>query len=426
MFGIGFRLNESSRFSRRFFVFSLAFWFVALVVSVVNPYDLFPVSDSTYLLLLLNVFSFFIGYSSIKTVKDMPDNYIDFEPILVSRIFKVVLYFCLVVSIHMLVTQFTIIAMYNVGVIRQSFYEVMFEGQPGWMAFAYTFVLRPFFFFVIPLLLYCIDNRSHYFDLICMMIFTFAFSFISGGRTRFIFIVIIALFYFMARYKMKKKNILSRSNKGMVVFILGAVIAATIMSSLRAGEKEVDKDGLSKGWEKNITQLVTYNTGSFVALEDFLNSPYMDNVGGPFFFRSTFGGVEEFFSKIIGKLTGIEPEHINKRTIYYMQDKEIQISNNIDFNFAYTNVIFHYLDLGVLGVFLYPFLFGLFVKKTVNKINKTNSPYLFCLLAFMFCTIYYSLFSLLLVLPFAIPYSVLLLFLDNYNNKKSKVAINAI
>ena len=416
MFCIGVRLNKTSKLASRFLFLSLFLWFICLSLSKINLYDLYEVSHSTYLLLLLNVFSFFLGYCCIRAVPDKDSSSINFESLLQSRTYKAILLFCTVVSVYMAVTQLNIIIASGLGLVREDFWEIMFEGQPFWLAFAYTFILQGFFFFAIPLLMYCLENRCHYYDIIFLTIFLFSFSFLAGGRVRFLLIIVGAIFYFISRYKVLHPSRVSYLL--MIIFIVGAIIAVTALSTLRAGEHEVTAENLSVGWEKNAKQAVTYNTGSFVALDQLLHSPSLEYLGGPYIFRATFGGWEEFMSKIGGKLTGKEFDHTNKRTVYYFQDNSLMISSDIEFNYAYTNLIFHYLDLGVLGVFFYPFLFGLFLKSLINRMNRTSSIYLFCLLSFLFIVVYQSTFTLLIVKPFAIPYIIILLLLDYFKSRK--------
>lgn len=416
MFCIGLRLNKTSKVASRILFLALLLWFICLSLSKINLYDLYEVSDSTYFLLILDVFSFFLGYCCISTVPDKVNSAINFESLLQSIIYKALLFFCTIVSVYMAVTQFTIIAASGLGIVREDFWEIMFEGQPFWLAFAYTFILQGFFFFAIPVLMYCLENRSHFIDIICLSLFLFTFSFLAGGRVRFLFIVVGAIFYIISRYKVSRPSRVSY--RLMLLFIASAVIAATALSTLRAGEHEVTGDNLSVGWQKNAKQAVTYNTGSFVALDKLLHSPSLDRLGGPYIIRATFGGWEEFMSKIGGKLTGKEFDHINKHTVYFFQDNSLMISSEIEFNFAYTNLIYHYLDLGVFGVFLYPFLFGLFFKVLINRMNRSNSAYLFCLLSFLFIVVYQSTFTLLIVKPFAIPYILTLLLLDYFKSRK--------
>ena len=312
--------------------------------------------------------------------------------------------------------------MSGLGLVRESFWEIMFEDQPFWLAFSYTFILQSVFFFVIPLIIYCLEHRKYFLQLIMMLLFAFSFSFIAGGRVRFLFMGIGALLYFFARYMLPKPQ---KGSKKIVLLFLGCVLlAVTAMSTLRAGEAEVTSDNIGVGMEKNLRQLIIYNTGSFVALEHALNSESMSNIGGPFIFRATFGGLEEFMAKILGKL-GIPFSDINEKTVYRFQDEELYIGGDTTFNYAYTNVIFHYYDLGVLGVFLYPFLGGLFVKKIINRMNRNSSPFLLSLLCFLLCIAYNSTFTLLIVKPFAIVYILVLLCLDKkYTKEINKIGLN--
>lgn len=424
MFIGSYKLNRTSKLANRFILFVLIIWFFCLFFSKINIYGINKVSDSTYFLLLLNVLSFCIGFCSVKTLRDNNNNNICLDYILESAYFKIILCFSLAVSLHMFTTQFKIIAMSGLGLVRESFWEIMFENQPFWLAFSYTFILQSFFFFIIPFIIYCIEHRKYLLQLIMMILFAFSFSFIAGGRVRFLFIGIGVLLYFFARYMLPKPK--KGSAKIVLIFLGCVLLAVTAMSTLRAGEAEVTSDNLSVGMEKNLKQLIIYNTGSFVALDKALNSESVTSIGGPFLFRATFGGFEEFMAKILGKI-GINFSDINEKTVYRFQDEELYIGGDITFNYAYTNVIFHYYDLGVLGVFLFPFLGGLFVKKIINKMNRNSSPFLLSLLCFLLCVAYNSTFTLLIIKPFAIIYILFLLYLDKqYTKKANKIALNQV
>ena len=52
----------------------LSIWFVALFLSSFDPYGLYSVSSDTYLILILNVFSFVFGFSLVRINRTLYNN----------------------------------------------------------------------------------------------------------------------------------------------------------------------------------------------------------------------------------------------------------------------------------------------------------------------------------------------------------------
>jgi oligosaccharide repeat unit polymerase len=230
---------------------------------------------------------------------------------------------------------------------------------------------------------------------------------IAGGRIRLIMVLCAIIFYYFSRSVLPKEK--NKSSKFSLIFITSLIVFfATIVATFRAGETEINKDSLLVGVEKNIKQLVIYNTGPCRAFDYAIEHDFVHQQGGPFLGRATIGGIEEFLNKITRHLVGFEDKHINQKTIYYLQDLIIYVAPDIKFNYAYTNAIYHYFDFGLFGVIIFPFIFGLFTKNVIDKIYYSGSVWLYLMLSFFYAVLMQSTFTLLLVQPFAIPLLVFL------------------
>jgi hypothetical protein len=129
-----------------------------------------------------------------------------------------------------------------------------------------------------------------------------------------------------------------------------------------------------------LAQAVVYLTGPFRAFDYFLSndiaSNYILTLG-----RSTFGGIEEFFSNILIILE-INIETAN--SIYAsFAVPPIIIGQNTSFNAFYTGLTNFYLDGRFLGVVFFSFIFGIIAALVWNNFNRYKNLMSFSLLIFI-------------------------------------------
>ena len=100
--------------SRNILFIFVSLWFLALIMAVNRVFELYEISDASFILLLLSVFSFVIGFSLISV---NPKANIDFtdikvksqiECILDSRIFQILI---LILFVYMLYLYSIFLAM---------------------------------------------------------------------------------------------------------------------------------------------------------------------------------------------------------------------------------------------------------------------------------------------------------------------------
>lgn len=125
------------------------------------------------------------------------------------------------------------------------------------------------------------------------------------------------------------------------------------------------------------------------------------------------GGIDNLLKLVIHYLGGsytIAHDEIG----HLLQNSKISVGNGIIFNYAYTNIIFHYLDFGYVGVLLFPFLYGFIVRYSIYKF--TQKPTLLTL-GIMIYLVYISMFNIFsweFQKPSSIIYVLLLLFFNMF------------
>lgn len=419
--------SKQSRIAKRMLYVIVSYWMISLFVSTFNPYHLYPVSFNTYFWLTVNVSSFVIGYLSIRGNSKLDYDRIT-VPIGVDRLFKSykfwgLLVICIAFTLYIYSQQSAVVLAYNIGYLRQNFAELMFTGKPM-LSFVYMTLLKSFYEFTLFLGLYLIIYKRDFTKIAVLLIFIVPFMFLAGGRTRAMMVafyfIFLLIFSPLLNHAQETKSPLTFRLKhvffiSISLFLLFILFSYTSM--IRLGYTDFSFEALREGVDKSLLQLCSYSIGPFRAFDIATHSNYIDMVGGYKFGQASIGGLESFLERIIRHLIGVQIPNVNESTLQYLQDTTISVGTHdvTDFNFAYTNAIYHYFDFGYIGIIIWPFLFGRFFCRQTIKAEKNPSLPTLVLVAFLFEIAIYSVFSLLTVEPFAIPYIIFLLVLIKIN-----------
>lgn len=422
--------SRKSIFSKRMLYVITSYWMLSLFVSSFNPYNMYPVSNSTYFWMVANVSFFLLGFLSYKNHKttNYYDETIHIDELFKNKLFLAFLIVCIVFTLYIYHEQNAVIFAYNIGYLRENFAELMFEGKPM-LSFIYMTVLKAGFEFSLFLALYLLIYKRDFHKIIPLLLFLVPFIFLSGGRTR---AMMIAFYFVFLLVGNKLYNRVADTNSVLTFklkHIIGTVIALLLIfllfsytSMLRIGYTELSLEALKEGVDKSLLQMCSYSVGPFRAFDIAIEKDYLNIVGGLKYGQATLGGLESFLERIIRHAFGLQIPNVNDSTLVYLQDTEITVGANevTYFNFAYTNAIYHYFDFGYFGIVIWPLIFGRFFSK--YTIIAESNPYIpsLALLAFCFEMAIYSVFSLLTVQPFALPYMFVLLFFIHRDLRKRR------
>lgn len=107
--------------------------------------------------------------------------------------------------------------------------------------------------------------------------------------------------------------------------------------------------------------------------------------------KSYFYGLEGFISMFTTQI-GYEIKTVYDKTVKVQQANIITIGNSshdgpIEFNFAYTNAMIFYYDLGVWGVFLFSFLYGMMTRVAIKRLYRKKSLFSLMIVTYLFYSI---------------------------------------
>ena len=201
------------------------------------------------------------------------------------------------------------------------------------------------------------------------------YALIGGGRTNFLVLLFAVFFVFMITgIKLKFKYVFS-----LCVFSLFIYVVISYFSAFRFDMQEFSLDTIREGASIFNENFVTYLVLPHRLFDYALQNDYLSQIGGYHYGLVSFDGINRYL-RLFLRLFSIDIPAIYEKTTAMFQDTRIFIGGDSFSNYAYTNAIYHYLDFGIVCVFVIPFSFSLFIRWVIIKFYKTASVSSFCLL----------------------------------------------
>ena len=405
----------------------VVYWYVSLISSTFSPYQLLEVSFGTYLLLILGTCSFVIGMLALGSSRKN-NKVVTFDRTKISRVIEKLLkskilfisyILTIVYFLQFAITAVALAALQGHAEMQEQ-NELIFMGNDlAQVLFGY--VATPLFHIALILMAYIFQNLKgniarFIVPLIILLLYFIEFFVIAGGRST----VIIALIYFAITYvclvpfeqirKISFKKILG-------LLIIGVVIAVSFTyMNLYRSTGTFDKTENEEDSSGGVVEMVArYSLSPIVMFDRSLKYRYVDMFGYQYG-KATLMGFDVWIStglRQIGftyKTSTNIPEYLEDN--YFAYDKKGTLTN-----YAYTGLLYHYLDFGVLGVFLFPFLFGLLSRMMIMVFYKRTSFYSFLLIGINYFMMMHSLFTCYFLKAWVALYVMVLLFLVFRKNK---------
>ena len=382
-------------------------WFISLVLSSFNLYGLYPVSIETYTIMIINVLGFVLGFVSVKIEKNKFINSGndllsgDIADLLNSRLF-----FCLLICGIILVYTFLrnyFTEMTYTAFDRVESVELSILGSNKIVALFYMYFASPLFYFVNLILAYSLIFYRKKIVIVCLCSYIIIFALIGGGRVPFIviFIALCLVLFLGSNYKLRKLI------APIAVLFLLVYLIMSYITAIREGILDFDWYAFETGSDILNKHFVTYVTLPFRLFDYALNHDYLHKLGGYYWGLSSFDSINLYMSLFL-RLFSIDIDQISMETTNYLQETWIDVGRDDVANYAYTNAIYHYLDFGVIGVFIVPFLFSRLVRLVIRELYIHKSIFALALLFYLYYVMVHSVFSWHLNKAYSLPYIVLM------------------
>lgn len=381
----------------------ILYWGCSLVASCFNPFGMSSNCNETYCLLIAGMISFVFGFIIFETRSIVKQRFINISRLKNQTlvITKNKILNCLYILCSLFASKFAatalIVSELNKGTLSgEDRGEILFEGS-YLNKFFYHFVMNPLYYITISVLCVVIFTKVKNRKLFCLfsIVFLIASIILSGGRGKFVIIVMYFLFMYICLTKDIKKKILNVKTILTSVVVLGIMM---VFMSLQTGFRSTGTYSLNSD---NIVEAAgsmgeTFGIYSVIPIRLFdyaITNDYFDKFEGPKYGRAVFAGFDGIATGVIRRFSGIEPES-TLGIADYLQENEIYIiPGNHPYNYCYTALFFCYMDFGFAGVIILPFLFGLIFRYYIFQFYKTSSLPSFILIGFGYFMMMHSLFQ---------------------------------
>lgn len=390
----GIRLSNMDKLSKNILYFYLGFWGIAIFLSALNLLKFYPVDYSTYLLLLLHLVAFVIGFAvygisgtqrrivNVVRLEHQINRFVD------NKVFRVLLIVLTLYVLSLFVVYFQKIMLYNnLADIRSQFYDGS-EIYGSQFRILNQWLLKPFSIFVTPLFAFLCFKRR---DWVCLLlgVFLLVYNSLSAGRFGYVKIAIgfvFVVFCILPRLKKKSRNwiVMLLALVGVYALVMFTTVARLGSFSSASSMSETGSEIMGENAVLSITQPIK-------GLDYAINNGYVERVGGYQYGELTFTSFEKVinpFFRLIG--AGF---HISATDLAFKQEEYIDIGYSRKQNALYTSVLWYYLDFGWFGAIIFPFLFGLLIRLSVMQFYKYQTLPLVLLIGYFFQLMLFSLFD---------------------------------
>lgn len=361
---------------------------VSLIVSLFNPYDLYSVGSYAYFMLCIGYCAYFIGYASKSAIKtdysyDCLTTNLTF---LNNKYFKILFFICFAVLFSLAFTQWRLILFQQgLGRLKVDMFELIFENNSA-LYFFYQAILFPLFHLSCILCGFLFLTKGSKKQMFLFFLYALVFAFIGGKRGYFAILLEYFFVILLILKLLNGKGILSvlKSSYKLLGIGLVAYILAAVMTSLASGGIFLETDDIKESGNENAKNLVVYTVGAYRAFDQGINGNYIDKADGYQLGRATLGGCLDYYISGILHRIGFAVEPVRAHTMSQLQEESIMIGRDTSFNFAYTGFMYFFFDFGIVGVIIFSFFWGKFVRFIVILFRNCKTIGLLAMLCFVF------------------------------------------
>jgi len=389
------------KLSRNVIGLYLIWWATWLLISTFNPFELYDVSINIYLLLLLNVSTFLMGYLSVLgkrqhevlngspliDIKSMVKLYD--RMVLSNKFFKLILVILFFILAYYFILYQKSVDLYGIGQARYLRFRVGGLFKLGIEIIIYNYVISTAIYLCISIISFSVLlGKIKSFIFLVSSLNLLLYAGIGAGR----FILVMCAFSIIfaklvskvCAYKdysgtmQQKKALKTGIIVGILIFLV--ILYCIYLTGYRMGIQEISIDAALSATKRFFNSVVLYCIGSFRALDYAFKSGIL---GEEYFFgRATLAGIDEFLTLSLNTFG------IDISTAITRIDSQIQefflVGNGQLFNALFTNVFWFYKDFGILGVVFIPFLHGRLLRLFLRKFRvlPTLPTFIICVLIF--------------------------------------------
>ena len=383
------------------------YWFGSLIISMFHPQGLYAISSYAYFLLSLGGVSFVAGLSLIEKknnhIPDTKASCIYYTEKIATNVFFLAFLFALTIYFLLFIKEAIVYSEIMGRAARVNNGDELYSDNKLFV-YVYDYIGSICFHLCNVLFWECILNfkKKYILPLIIILGFILSYGFLNGGRQ----IIIISIIYFAFLYFYNHNYKVRFSFKSIILtsLLVGvALYGIAVITSYRSyGTYVMDKEEVSEGINSAGEKIINYSVLPGVLFDRSLKSNYYEKLDGPYYGRATFSGLDTWLWVVLRYFSDYQPT--SQTVVRYVQDNYYPVSGEQEANYAYTALFYHYMDFGIFGIVLFPFIFGYIFRKIIMLYYESGSLSILVLLGFFYYITLHSMFTCYLIKGWTIFY----------------------
>jgi len=371
-------------------------------------------NDITYTILIIGMTSFYIGFSSyggvhiLKRQENSNEKILRYTNKLVTNKITLVLYvICSLFALSYAKNALAAAALNDGAIMFENRLELIFKGS-SFGALLYGYILIPLFYLTLTLLVITILNKIKCFLFYILSgIFLVSYMILAGGRNIFVIMLMYLLISYISLNSNKKLFSKKKILTGLILCVLVISGMAFQTGYRKTGHYELSGDDFISSFTDMSEMFVIYSVIPIRLFDIALNNDVPEKLGGLQYGRASIAGTDEVVCGLIKRITGAKP-HSTIEIVKYTQDTWIKIiPGKWGYNYCYTAVFYNYMDFGILGVILLPFIFGYILRYFVFQFLKYRSLPSLVIISFGYFMMLHSLFTCYFIKNWVLMFCVL-------------------
>lgn len=419
---VGIRISVKDLISKFVLYSFVLYWYTSLIASTFSPYGLLEVSTYSYILLILATGSFVAGMVAVSRSKinkssfDRSSILYVLEKLIDNKWLLPVYAIIIVYYAQYAINAIAVAALQGHAEMIDQL-EVVFMGNDNAQQI-FGYIVTPVLHISLVLISYSIITikgrvKQRIIPLIIQVVFFVEYLMIAGGRST----IMIAALYFLFTYitLVPLKAIKKLSSRKVISIIVAVFVVSSVFTymnlyrttgtfdmSLKQESEEKSAGGAGE-------TIIRYSLSPIVMFDRSLKYNYVDSFGYQYG-KASLMGIDSWVAVALRKI-GIRHKTSSHITEYIEENYFPYDKHGNTTNYAYTGVFYHYMDFGIIGVILFPFLFGFLYRKSIITFYRQPTFYSFLIIAIGYFMMMHSLFTCYFIKGWVVLYILLLFFL---------------
>lgn len=403
-----------------------SYYIVSLILCTLQFDGFYEVRIETQLLFLVGSIFFWLGFIRCKIIKK--ETYIDEQLLLNSSkrnisnifIFLFIIGFCAFCIPY--VPKALMIAELQGGAEMNDKDEIIFGGD-NLITILYNVGMAIASNVALALIAASVVTGlwKRYFHLFAAcVILQICYIILTGGRGNVFNLLVILAFVILCFNANRKKIHFSKKQLVFMAILLFVVFnVMSMVTNFRShGSLQAEGSEKKEANTKVAHTFLNYTEAPINLLDVSFKENYKDKLGGYQYGKATFIGVDFLIQSFVKRL-GFDYE-TDLYIVNYLQDNHKRCGVDKYYNYAYSMFFYNYMDFGVLGVIVIPFLFGFCIRYSIKRFYRLSSFPRMLMVLIMLRMMVTSHFTSPFIRPWDMLYILLIIFWDILSTKSIK------